>query len=69
MMRHGTEEVALAWSGIQPISRRFGAPDIYGRPKFGGVDATADQAANTAGLLMGQTDSTRFSRMRSSVLR
>lgn len=45
MMRYGTAEIALVWSGIQPISRRFGAPDIYGRPKFGGVDAIADQAA------------------------
>lgn len=56
MMRYGTAEIALAWSGIQPISQKFGAPDMYGNPKFGGVDATADQAVNAAVLLMGQND-------------
>lgn len=56
LMRYGTAEVALAWSGIKPLSDLFGAPDMYGRPKFGGVDALADQAANAAALLMGQND-------------
>lgn len=54
-MRYGTADIALGWSGIRPISSRFGSSDLYGNPKFGGVDAVADQAANAAVLLMGQT--------------
>ncbi len=56
LMRFGTAEVALSWSGITPLSRLFGAPDMYGRPKFGGIDALADQAVNAAALVMGQND-------------
>lgn len=56
LMRCGSNEVALAWSGFQPISTNFGSSDMYGNPKFGGVDAVADQLVNAAALLMGQND-------------
>ncbi len=56
MLRFGTAEIALGWCGIRPISRAFGAPDMYGKPKFGGVNAVADEAACAAGQVLGQTD-------------
>ena len=54
----------LAWlsgfcegsSGIEVIHRGFGDPDLYGKPKFGGVDCVADEIACASALLMGQTD-------------
>lgn len=36
LMRFGTAEIALGWSGIRPLARNFGAADRYGQPKFGG---------------------------------
>jgi F420-0:gamma-glutamyl ligase len=34
----------------------FGKKDLYGKPKFGGVDALADILVASANLLFGQTD-------------
>jgi coenzyme F420-0:L-glutamate ligase/coenzyme F420-1:gamma-L-glutamate ligase len=51
----GTIDVAVGSSGIRPINRGFGSPDIYGRPKFGGVDIIVDEIAAAAALVMGQT--------------
>jgi len=53
----GTVDIALGCSGIQPLSRNFGEKDLYGKPKFGGVDNLADLFAASANLLFGQTTS------------
>jgi coenzyme F420-0:L-glutamate ligase/coenzyme F420-1:gamma-L-glutamate ligase len=54
--KFGTTDIAIGCSGIQPISRNFGGRDLYGKPKFGGVDNLADLASAAANLLIGQTD-------------
>ncbi|KYH37188.1 MAG: hypothetical protein AYL29_008610 [Candidatus Bathyarchaeota archaeon B24] len=51
----GSIDLARGSSGIEVVSRRFGALDRFGKPKFGGVDRVADQLASAAALLMGQT--------------
>lgn len=52
---YGTTDVAIGFSGIEPVSRRFGSPDRFGREKFGGADIVVDELAAAAALLMGQT--------------
>jgi len=51
----GTLDLARGSSGIEVISKKFGDPDRFGKPKFGGVDNIAHELACTAALLMGQT--------------
>ncbi|BEP17724.1 coenzyme F420-0:L-glutamate ligase [Pyrofollis japonicus] len=51
----GTVDVAVGSSGIEPVRHGFASRDIYGRPKFGGVDIIVDEVASAAALLMGQT--------------
>ncbi len=50
----GTVDVARGASGLLPVARRFGEPDRFGKPKFGGADLIADELAAAAALLMGQ---------------
>jgi len=52
----GSLDFARGSSGIEVIHRGFGNPDLYGKPKFGGVDCIADEIACASALLMGQTD-------------
>ncbi len=54
--KFGSIDVAVGSSGILPVARRFGAPDRFGRPKFGGVDNIVDLLSAAAALLFGQTD-------------
>ena len=54
--KFGTIDIAIGCSGIQPISRNFGGKDLYGKPKFGGVDDITDLVAAAANLSFGQTD-------------
>ena len=51
----GSVDVAVGSSGIRPVNKGFGSRDLYGRPKFGGVDIVVDELAAAAALLMGQT--------------
>ncbi|GAB6148716.1 coenzyme F420-0:L-glutamate ligase [Stetteria hydrogenophila] len=51
----GTVDVAVGSSGIKPVTPHFASRDIYGNPKFGGVDIVVDELASAAALLMGQT--------------
>lgn len=51
----GSVDVAVGSSGLKPVTPRFAARDLYGRPKFGGVDVVVDELAAAAALLMGQT--------------
>ncbi|RLG59247.1 hypothetical protein DRN86_04520, partial [Candidatus Geothermarchaeota archaeon] len=53
--RFGSRDIAIGCVGITPVSKKFGAPDLYKKPKFGGVDLIADAIASMAGLLFGQT--------------
>jgi coenzyme F420-0:L-glutamate ligase/coenzyme F420-1:gamma-L-glutamate ligase len=52
----GSLDFARGSSGIEVISRGFGKPDLYGKPKFGGVDCIVHEIACASALLMGQTD-------------
>ncbi|MBS7609201.1 coenzyme F420-0:L-glutamate ligase [Candidatus Bathyarchaeota archaeon] len=54
--KFGTVDIAIGSSGIDPISRKFGAKDLYGKPKFGGVDNLTDLLSASANLLFCQTD-------------
>jgi len=48
-------DIAVGASGVPVVAKCFAEPDMYGRPKFGGVDCIADEIAAAAALLMGQT--------------
>ena len=52
----GSLDFARGSSGIEVVHRGFGDPDLYGKPKFGGVDCIADEIACASALLIGQTD-------------
>jgi len=52
----GTVDIALGSSGIEPITKKFGDKDLYGKPKYGGIDSTVDLIAAAANLLMKQTN-------------
>ena len=54
--KFGTVDIAIGSSGITPVSRNFGGKDLYGKPKFGGVDDLTDLVSAAANLLFGQTD-------------
>ncbi|MHA1859591.1 MAG: coenzyme F420-0:L-glutamate ligase [Candidatus Asgardarchaeia archaeon] len=54
--KFGTVDIAIGSSGIEPVSRKFGKEDIYGRPKLGGVDSIVDLLSSAAALFFGQTD-------------
>ncbi len=51
----GSIDIARGSYGIEPIDRGFGEPDLYGKPKFGGIDAIAHEVCASAALVMRQT--------------
>ncbi len=51
---NGSLDIARGSYGIEPISKRFGELDMYGKPKFGGVDHVAHEICCTAALVMKQ---------------
>ena len=51
----GSLDFARGSYGIEPIERGFGEPDLYGKPKFGGVDAIVHETCAAAALMMRQT--------------
>jgi coenzyme F420-0:L-glutamate ligase/coenzyme F420-1:gamma-L-glutamate ligase len=51
----GTMDFALGSSGIDPVSKQFGQKDIFGKPKFGGIDLTAHELCSASALVFGQT--------------
>ncbi len=53
--KFGSTDVAVGSAGISPIDREFGSEDLYGRPKFGGLDIIVDELCSTAALLMKQS--------------
>jgi len=55
MLPFGTVDFALGSSGIEPVSKMFGQKDLYGKPKFGGIDLTAHELTAASALVFGQT--------------
>jgi coenzyme F420-0:L-glutamate ligase / coenzyme F420-1:gamma-L-glutamate ligase len=53
--RIGSNDVAIGYAGMDPITRLTFSNDLYGVPRSGGVDVVIDSIAATAGLVMGQT--------------
>ena len=54
MIPFGTMDFAVGSSGIEPVSKQFGRPDLFGKPKFGGIDLTAYELTSASALLFGQ---------------
>ena len=55
MIPFGTMDFAVGSSGIEPISKKFGQKDLFGKPKFGGIDLTAYELTVASTLVFGQT--------------
>ncbi len=55
MIPFGTMDFAVGSSGIGPISKKFGKKDLFGKPKFGGIDLIAYEFTSASALLFGQT--------------
>lgn len=55
MIPFGTMDFAVGSSGIAPVSKQFGQKDIYGKPKFGGIDLAAHELCSASALVFGQT--------------
>ncbi len=53
--RLGSQDIAIGYSGIDPVTRETFHPDLFGVPRAGGVDLVIDSIAGMAGLVMGQT--------------
>ncbi|MEM1565547.1 MAG: coenzyme F420-0:L-glutamate ligase [Candidatus Bathyarchaeia archaeon] len=53
--KFGSVDVAVGSSGIQPVKKGFGGKDLYGKPKFGGVDNLVDLVSAAANMVFGQT--------------
>ncbi len=52
----GSLDIARGSYGMEPIDKGFGEPDLYGKPKFGGIDAIAHEVCAAAALVMRQTN-------------
>ncbi|MFH1616692.1 MAG: coenzyme F420-0:L-glutamate ligase [Planctomycetota bacterium] len=50
----GTMDFAIGSSGIGPRTKMFGRKDMFGKPKFGGIDLTAFELAAASALVFGQ---------------
>lgn len=50
----GSIDFARGCWGLDPVDRGFGALDLYGKPKYGGVDIVAHELCATAALIMKQ---------------
>lgn len=55
MLPFGTLDFAVGSSGIEPLSKKFGQKDLFGKPKFGGIDLVAHALTAASTLLFGQT--------------
>jgi len=53
--RVGSQDVAIGYAGIDPVTRVTFSDDLFGIPRSGGVDILVDSIAGMAGLVMGQT--------------
>jgi len=57
--RLGSQDVAIGYAGIDPITRGTFSEDLFGTPRSGGIDLVIDSIAGMAGLVMGQTTERR----------
>lgn len=55
MLPFGTMDFAVGSSGIEAVSKMFGKPDLFDKPKFGGINLTAYELTSASGLVFGQT--------------
>jgi coenzyme F420-0:L-glutamate ligase/coenzyme F420-1:gamma-L-glutamate ligase len=55
MVPFGTMDFVVGSSGIDPVSKQFGFRDIYGKPKFGGIDLIANELCSASALVFGQS--------------
>ncbi|MEE8593337.1 MAG: coenzyme F420-0:L-glutamate ligase [Candidatus Bipolaricaulota bacterium] len=53
--RLGSQDLAIGYAGIDPVTRETFNPDLFGIPRSGGIDLVIDSIAGMAGLVMGQT--------------
>lgn len=53
--RLGSQDVAIGYSGIDPVTRATFSADLFGIARSGGIDIVIDSIAGLAGLIMGQT--------------
>ena len=53
--RLGSQDVAIGYAGIDPVTRKTFTPDLFGTPRAGGIDLIIDSISGMAGLVMGQT--------------
>jgi len=54
MIPFGTMDFAIGCSGIEPVSKKFGQKDLFGKPKFGGIDLIAYELTSASALVFGQ---------------
>ncbi|KPL20962.1 MAG: hypothetical protein AMJ75_10870 [Phycisphaerae bacterium SM1_79] len=54
MIPFGTMDFAVGSSGIEPVSKKFGQKDLFGKPKFGGIDLVAYELSSASALVFGQ---------------
>jgi coenzyme F420-0:L-glutamate ligase/coenzyme F420-1:gamma-L-glutamate ligase len=52
----GTIDLAVGSSGISPRAKMFGKNDLFGKPKFGGIDLVAYELTSASALVFGQVD-------------
>ncbi len=57
--RMGSQDIAIGYAGIDPITRATFSDDLFGIPRSGGIDLVIDSIAGMAGLIMGQTTERR----------
>ena len=57
--RMGSQDMAIGYAGIDPITRVMFSDDLFGIPRSGGIDVVIDSIAGMAGLVMGQTTERR----------
>jgi coenzyme F420-0:L-glutamate ligase/coenzyme F420-1:gamma-L-glutamate ligase len=56
MIPFGTMDLAVGSSGIEPRSKMFGKVDLFGKPKFGGMDLVAHELTSASALVFGQVN-------------
>jgi coenzyme F420-0:L-glutamate ligase/coenzyme F420-1:gamma-L-glutamate ligase len=56
MYPFGTMDFAIGCSGIEPRAKMFGKVDLFGKPKFGGMDLTAHELTAASALVFGQVN-------------
>ena len=56
MVPFGTMDLAIGSAGISPRSKMFGRKDLFGKPKFGGMDIVAHELTAASALVFGQVN-------------